>query len=202
MKEWLKWAMELQSIAQIGLTYSKDKYDIERFKRIREISAEILSKYTDVKLEKVRDLFCNETGYQTPKIDTRSAIFEGDKILLVKENGEWSLPGGWGDINLSVMENTKKEVKEETGLIVEPERLIAIQDHNKNNIPIRAYSIYKIFVLCKKISGQFEKNIETEESNYFSLDNLPKLSLAKNTKEQIEMCFKAHKDPNWKVLFD
>lgn len=96
MEEWIKWAVELQSIAQAGLTYSKDEFDIERFERIREISAEILSKKSELNLEKVKDLFCNEEGYQTPKIDTRAAVFKDNKILLVKEkvSGEWSLPGG------------------------------------------------------------------------------------------------------------
>ena len=98
MEKWLEWAIELQSLAQAGLTYGKDIYDKERYERIRAISAEIISNYTDIAIEKVKDLFCNETGYQTPKLDTRAAIFEDGKILLVRENnGKWSLPGGWVD---------------------------------------------------------------------------------------------------------
>ena len=115
MEKWLEWAIELQSLAQAGLTYGKDIYDKERYERIRAISAEIISNYTDIAIEKVKDLFCNETGYQTPKLDTRAAIFEDGKILLVRENnGKWSLPGGWVDVNVSVKENTIKEVKEES----------------------------------------------------------------------------------------
>lgn len=96
MKEqWLEWAIELQSLAQAGLTYGKDIFDRERYERIREISAEIMAYKTDIPVQKVKDLFCNETGYQTPKLDTRAAIFQNGKILLVKENsGKWSLPGG------------------------------------------------------------------------------------------------------------
>ena len=102
-ERWLQWAVELQSLAQAGLTYGRDAYDLERYERIREISAEILSHMTDIPLGTVKDLFCNETGYQTPKIDTRAAIFSDDKILLVRENnGKWSLPGGWCDVNVSV----------------------------------------------------------------------------------------------------
>ncbi|MDO0437800.1 NUDIX hydrolase N-terminal domain-containing protein, partial [Clostridioides difficile] len=116
-EKWLEWAIELQSIAQAGITYGKDIYDRERYERIREISAEIIAYKTDISTEKVRNLFCNESGYQTPKLDTRAAIFENGKILLVKENtGKWSLPGGWVEVNLSVKENTIKEVKEEAGL--------------------------------------------------------------------------------------
>ena len=112
--QWLEWEKELQFIAQGGLTYSKDVFDIERFERIREIAAEMLSLQSEIPIEKVKNLFCNETGFQTPKLDTRAAIFKDDKILLVKEkNGTWSLPGGWVDINQSIKTNTEKEVKEE-----------------------------------------------------------------------------------------
>ena len=129
MGKWLEWAIELQSLAQAGLTYGKDIYDKERYERIRDISAEIVSNYTDIEIEKVKDLFCNEVGYQTPKLDTRAAIFEEGKILLVRENnGKWSLPGGWVDVNVSVKENTIKEVKEESGLDVSADKIIAVQD--------------------------------------------------------------------------
>ena len=112
-EKWLQWAVELQSIAQAGLFYGKDVFDKERYERIREIAAEMISCKTEIPMDKVKSLFCNETGYQTPKLDSRAAIFQGDKILLVKEkNGTWSLPGGWVDVNVSVKENTIKEVKE------------------------------------------------------------------------------------------
>ena len=115
-EQWLQWAVELQALAQAGLFYGKDVYDRERYQRIREIAAEMLASRSDLPLEKVRDLFCCETGYQTPKLDSRAAIFQGEKILLVRENnGTWSLPGGWVDVDLSVKENTIKEVREEAG---------------------------------------------------------------------------------------
>ena len=91
--QWLNWAIELQSLAQAGLTYGKDVFDLERYTRIREIAAEILSMKSEIPVETVKNLFCNETGYQTPKLDTRAAIIENDRILLVREqNGKWSLP--------------------------------------------------------------------------------------------------------------
>ena len=201
---WLQWAIELQSLAQAGLTYGKDVYDKERYKRIREISAEILSHMSDIPTEKVKTLFCNETGYQTPKIDTRAAIFKEDKILLVHENnGTWSLPGGWCDVNVSVRENTIKEVKEEAGLDVVTERIIAVQDREKHNLPIYAYRICKIFILCSVTGGHFEENIETVGYDYFSENNLPQLATEKNNEEQIKMCFEAYRiGDNWKTLLD
>ena len=203
MEKWLELIIEIQSLAQNGLAYTNNVYDKERFERLRDISAEMLSMKTDLSLAKVKDLFCNEKGYQTPKLDTRAVIFKDDKILLVKENnGTWSLPGGWIDVLESVASNTVKETKEETGLDVIPKRIIAIQDRNKHNKPIYAYGICKIFVLCEVIGGKFEKNIETIEKNYFSLDELPLLAEAKTNKEQIEMCFKAVNDESWQVQFD
>ena len=204
MEKWLKWAIEIQSLAQAGLEYTDNVYDIERYERLREISAEIIAKKTDMDLEKVKDLFCNETGYQTPKIDTRAAIFKDNKILLTHEsNGTWSLPGGWCDVLESVKSNTIKEVKEETGLDVTANRLIAVQDRNKHNKPIYAYGVCKVFILCDVIGGEFIKNIETTETRYFGLDEIPdNLAEAKPPHEQIEMCFKAINDPNWQVQFD
>ena len=204
MEKWLKWAIEIQSLAQAGLAYTNNVYDIERYERLREISAEIISEKSGLSLEKTKDLFCNETGYQTPKIDTRAAIFKDDKILLVHENnGTWSLPGGWCDVLESVKSNTVKEVREETGLDAVAKKIIAVQDRNKHNKPIYAYGVCKIFVLCDVISGKFEKNIETIETKYFSLEDLPdNLAEEKANKEQIEMCFKAFKDANWQVQFD
>lgn len=202
-KMWLEWAVELQSLAQAGLHYSKDNFDIERFSRIREISAEIISHMSEIPVEKVKDIFCNETGYQTPKLDSRAAIFKDDKILLVKENnGTWSLPGGWVDVNISVKENTLKEVKEEAGLDVTVDKVIAVQDREKHNLPVYAYKVCKIFVECTVLGGEFKKNIETVESRYFSLNELPDLAEEKNNREQIEMCFKAHFDKNWKTYID
>ena len=202
-EKWLSWAVELQSIAQAGLFYGKDKFDLERYERIREISAEMLAYKTDIPLEKVRDIFCCETGYQTPKLDTRAALFEDGKILLVRENdGKWSLPGGWVDVDLSVMENALKEVKEEAGLDADLDFVIAVQDRDKHNLPVYAYKICKVFVMCTKKGGSFAANSETVESGYFGLDELPELVEEKNTREQIEMCFDAHLAENWKTLID
>ncbi len=199
----LEWAVELQSISQGALYYCKDEFDIERFNRIREISAEMVSLQSGLPLERVKDLFCNEIGYQTPKLDTRAAIFKDDKILLVQEkNDTWSLPGGWVDVGLSVKENTIKEVKEEAGLTVSADRIIAVQDREKHNLPIYAYKVCKVFVLCSVLDGEFTENTETIGSGYFAEDELPGLAEEKNNEEQIRMCFEAYRNADWRTLFD
>ena len=176
---------------------------MERYGRVRDIAAEMIAYKSDIPVGKVKTLFCNETGYQTPKLDSRAAIFQDGKILLVKErNGTWSLPGGWVDVNVSVKENTIKEVKEEAGLDVTADMVIAVQDREKHNLPIYAYKICKKFVLCSVIGGEFEPNIETLESKYFGMDELPALAEEKNNKEQIKMCFEAYHAKSWKTLFD
>ena len=210
MEKWLKWAIEIQSLAQSGLAYTSNVYDIEKYERLREIAAEMIAEKSDINFEKVMDLFCNETGYQTPKIDTRAAIIKDNKILLTHENnGTWSLPGGWCDVLESVKSNTIKEVKEETGLDVEPIKIISIQDRNKHNKPIYAYGVCKIFVLCNLIGGKFVKNIETTEIRYFSLSELPEnLAEEKSNKDiksidkVLEKCFEAFEDKNWQTQFD
>ena len=202
-KRWLAWAVELQSLAQAGLTYGKDGFDLERYARIREISAEILAHMTELPVEKVTGLFCNETGYQTPKLDTRAAVFQEGKILLVRErDGRWALPGGWCDVNVSVGENTVKEVKEEAGLDVIPRWIIAVQDRAKHNLPVYAYGVCKIFVQCDAAGGQFTPNLETTEARYFPPDQLPPLAEEKNTPAQIALCFEAYRSDAWATQFD
>ena len=204
MDKLIKLAIEIQSIAQAGIAYTENPYDVERYERLREISAEIISGKSDINLEKVKDLFCGETGYQTPKIDTRGAIFKDDKILLVHENnGTWSLPGGWCDVLESVKSNTEKEIREEAGLEAKAVKLIAVQDRNKHNEPYYVYSVCKVFVLCELVGGEFKENVETTEIKYFGIDELPEnLANEKNNKEQILMCFEAYKNPDWQTQFD
>lgn len=202
--KWIDYAVRIQSIAQAGLQYGKDKFDKMRYEELRKISAEMLSDKTDISVDKVYDLFCNETGYQTPKVDTRAAVFVDGRILLVRENnGTWSLPGGWCDVDQSVASNTVKEVREETGLSVSAEKLIAVQDWRKHNVTNYAYGVVKTFVLCRYIEGEFEDNIETTEIGFFDRDEIPEnLANEKCTKKQILMCFESLNDPTLPTIFD
>lgn len=202
-EKWLEWAVELQALAQAGLYYTKDVYDAERFSRIRDIAAEMLAYQGGMSLPTVKDLFCCETGYQTPKLDTRAALFENDQILLVQEAaGGWSLPGGWVDVNLTVGENAVKEVREEAGLVARADRIIALQDKERHNPPAHAFKICKVFVLCTALGGCFQPNSETIASGYFAMDSLPELCTEKTTREQLAMCFAAYRNPAWQVVFD
>jgi ADP-ribose pyrophosphatase YjhB (NUDIX family) len=205
MKEkWLEWAARLQSVAQAGLTFGGDQYDLDRYQQIRTISVEILLEYTGISDEKIRDLFASGTGYQTPKVDIRASVFKGNKILMVREkiDGAWALPGGWADVNTSVSESAARECLEEAGAIVKPKRIIAIHQADKHYSFPYPYTVYKIFVECEHIESNFSDNIETLEAGFFLIDLLPPLSTERNTKEQIEMCFEAKKHKLFETVFD
>lgn len=201
---WMEFAIRIQSLAQAGLQYGKDPYDRERYEELRHIAAEMAAARTDLPLDTVREVFCNEKGYQTPKVDTRGAVFVNGKILLVHEkNGTWALPGGWCDVDQSVASNTEKEVREETGYTVQAEKIIAIQDWRRHNVTNYAYGVIKIFVLCRCAGGEFVSNLETTEIGFFDRTSLPdQLATEKTTREQIQMCFDFQENPNAPVQFD
>ncbi len=203
-EQWMAWAKELQALAQAGLEYTTDAFDEERFKRIREISGEIMSVKTGLTMDVIEGVFINEKGYQTPKVDVRAAVFKEDKILMVKEqsDGCWSLPGGWADIGHTLSENIAKESLEEAGAIVKPKRVIAILDRNRHVVDACPYDIYKMFVECDYIKGKFEENTETDQAGFFTKNALPPLSEGRNTREQIEMCFIAHRQRVWETIMD
>ena len=202
--KWLEWAKQLQSIAQAGITYSKDVYDLERFELVRNISVEMLSHYTDVSKTLIKDLFANETGYATPKVDIRSVVFKDHKILMVREkmDGDWSLPGGWGDIGLTPSEVAVKEVKEESGYEVEVIKLMGVLDKKCHPHPPSPYHVYKMFIRCEIIGGQPKEGMETSAVGFFAENELPSLSLARNTESQIKWAFKHLHNPQEPVYLD
>lgn len=204
--QWLEWAKELQDLSQCALAYCEDKFDIERFQRIREISAEMAASVVDMPVETVKDMFCAGTGYQTARIENRAAVMRDGKLLLVQEaNGKWALPGGWQDYDQTVRENTVKEVLEEAGMRVRPVRLVALHDYSRHSRSSAQfpYNIVKVFVLCEYLSGEFAPNIETLGCGFFGPDEIPRpLAMGKSTPEQIDMCFRAAADENWAVEFD
>lgn len=203
MDKHLELLRELQALAQTGLYYCHGNFCQERYERIREIAAELLAERVDLPLVNVKDLFCCEVGFQTPKIDTRAAIIDGEKILLVHEaNGRWAMPGGWCELNMSPAENIVKEVREEAGFDCVVERIIAVHDHAKRNYPKAIYGVVKIIYQCRATGGDFVPNNETTERKYFALDELPSLAPSKSTVEMIKLCFEAVRAKVWEPQFD
>ncbi|MCG3087452.1 NUDIX hydrolase [Sporosarcina cyprini] len=201
---WLEWTKRIQAIAQSGLAFSKDIYDIERYEELREISVEMMAAHTDLEIVKIRELFTNDEGYQTPKNDVRGVVFKDGRILMVKEKADdkWALPGGFCDIGLSPSENVVKEIKEESGYDVVPVRLLALFDKNKHPHPPEAYHYYKIFILCELIGGEASAGGETSSIDFFAEDQLPRVSANRNTECQIKTMFEFLRDPLKETILD
>jgi ADP-ribose pyrophosphatase YjhB (NUDIX family) len=175
----------MQSIAQAGLHYSENSFDRQRYGELRELSVQLASHLSDAPIEKIRDLFTCETGFQTPKVDIRSVVLKDGRVLMVRErsDGRWALPGGFADINYSPGEVAVKEVLEETGLTVTINRILAITDTDRHNFPPLEYHYYKIVVLCDLTGGELQGSDETIEAAFFDFDFLPELSEKRNTSE-------------------
>ncbi len=150
-------AQRLQAIAQAGIAYPSTAYDLERYEEIRAISVKLLQELTEEPLEKIVRVFASEGGYQTPKVDIRAVLFRGGhEVLMVKEKvdrGRWTLPGGWADIGYTPFEVARKEAQEETGLLVEPVRLLALLDKRKHPHPPQPWYVYKAFIQCEITGG-------------------------------------------------
>ncbi|NIK68019.1 NUDIX hydrolase [Paenibacillus sp. BK720] len=202
--KWLEWAKQMQAIAQTGLTYAKDVYDIERYEALRRMSIEILAEYTSVSHEQIALAFASDKGYATPKTDIRAVVFQDNKLLLVKEkiDGGWSLPGGWSDMGYSPKEIAVKETQEEAGFDTAAVRLLAVLDKKFHNHPPSPYHVYKMFILCEIIGGEATAGVETSDVGFFGIDELPELSIERNTLEQVQLMFEYLHNPNKEVIID
>jgi ADP-ribose pyrophosphatase YjhB (NUDIX family) len=203
---WLRWAKELQAIAQIGLAYpTGNHFDRERYERIREIAAEMMAAGGGMDKESLLGLFEREEGYATPKVDVRGVVFREDKILLVREvaDGGWTLPGGWADVNESPKESVVREVREESGYEARPMKLLAVYDRSKHgHAPAFPYHVYKLFILCELTGGVARASVETNGVGFHGEDDLPELSVSRVTASQIRRFFEHRRHPEWPTEFD
>lgn len=202
---WLDWAQRLQAISQTGLTYCRDPFDTERYEAIREIAAEIMAKgagLTDASF--ITNLFKGEVGYATPKVDVRAAVFDQDRVLLVREreDGCWTLPGGWADIGCSPSLNVIREVREESGYESEVLKLAAVYDRNLHGHPPIPFYTYKLFFISRLIGGMTAHSIETDGVDFFDENGIPQLSLTRVTPTQIRHMFDHYRHPEWPTSFD
>jgi ADP-ribose pyrophosphatase YjhB (NUDIX family) len=205
MKTLLDYALRLKNISHLGLTYSLSEYDTERYTELRTISLELMALATLEAPEKF-DAFFNETReYITPKVDIRGVVFnEKGELLLVKEkhDGFWSLPGGWADIGSSPRENVVREVLEETGLQVEPVRVLAIHDKKLHPHPPSLNYVYKIFILCRITGGSLTVAFDILDKAFFDRQVIPPLSLSRVLSEQVDLMFDYFDNPEKPLVFD
>lgn len=202
--KWLEWVKKLQAIAQNGLTYTKNPFDIERYKSLHAIAAEIMATYSNVEPSYVLNLFKREVGYATPKVDVRGAVFRGDTLLLVREreDGCWTLPGGWADVGESPSEVVVREVYEESGYHTRAVKLLAVYDRNKHGHPPLVHHVYKLFFQCEILSGFPSPSIETDKVGFFCENEIPELSLTRIMPAQVARLFEHYRHPGWSTDFD
>ncbi|HTQ96013.1 MAG TPA: NUDIX hydrolase [Candidatus Acidoferrum sp.] len=202
---WLAWARRLQAISQSGLTYCKDKFDIHRYHEVRSIAAEMMAagaSLTDH--ESLEKLFAEQSGYATPKIDTRVAAFKDGRILLVREleDGCWTLPGGWADVGEPPSVAAAREAREESGYEVRITKLAAVFDRDLHGHPPYAFHSYKLFFLAEIAGGAAKDSHETADADFFTEDKLPPLSLIRVTPSQIAHLFEHLRKPELPTSFD
>lgn len=204
--EWLGWVRRLQAVAQSGLTYARNPYDVERYEQVRWIAAEIAASRSGSTAEDVDDLFSGETGYATPKVDVRALVLNDEgAVLLVreKEDGLWTLPGGWVDVGESPSESVEREVREESGYEVRAARLLALWDRDKHPHPPLPFHVYKVVFYCELRGGTpLAASTETDGVGFFDRDSLPELSLGRITPEQVVWLVERAADRDGTADFD
>jgi ADP-ribose pyrophosphatase YjhB (NUDIX family) len=200
---WLIWAQEIFSLSQSGLTYSGNPYDIERYKRLQEITAEIIASQSELSKESVLDSFSMQTGYITPKVDVRGAVVHEGKILLIQEraDGMWAMPGGWADLGDSPATVAEREVWEESGYRVKAEKVVAIIDANRLE-PLEFYHAYKIIFLCRLLEGEPRTSHETLAVDFFDAHHLPPLSSYRTNETMLKEVFAHVGNPDRPTAFD
>lgn len=202
--KWHNWVERLQTIAQAGLTYSQNTFDLDRYQQVQTLAAEILAEGLDSPIEKTEALLGNEQGYATPKLDVRGVVFKEGKILMVKEviDGEWTLPGGWVDVGEPPSLSAEREVWEESGYEVRAVKLLALYDHRKHDFRPYFFHIYKLFFLCELLGGQPTNSIETNGVGFFGRNEIPSLSNGRITKSILERMFELAENPAAPTDFD
>jgi ADP-ribose pyrophosphatase YjhB (NUDIX family) len=203
--QWLVIARELRAIAQTGLTFTSDRFDRQRYDRLRELAASMLAQGAGAEYGAVVGLLKEDKGYATPKVDVRGAAFVDGRVLLVREisDGKWTLPGGWADVNQSAAECVVREILEESGFRATARKLAAVRDYQKSGHPPRNLdSIYKMFFLCDITGGAARASDETSEAAFFARDELPPLSLGRTTAAQIDRMFHHAEYPHIPADFD
>ncbi len=205
--QWLTWTREAQAIAQNGLTYCQNPYDLERYEQLRLLAGKMIAALGAGSPDQIEALFAREKGYATPKIDVRAAVFDSqDRILMVRETidqDRWTLPGGWADINFTTAENALKEVREESGYLARIRKLAAVWDRTRQGHPPDVFSCAKMFYVCDLTGGTPSASMETSEVGWFSREELPDdLSLGRLLPEQLRRMFDHHDHPDLPADYD
>ena len=200
----LDWARKVQALAQNGLAFTRDPFDRERYHELQDLAAALLVGALEIPLERARALWDGEHGYATPKVDVRGAIFENERVLLVRErsDGRWALPGGWVDVNDAPSAAVAREIREESGYEARAVKLAALIDRRRHPHPPAIHHIYKLMFICERTGGEPAAGTETDAVEFFPLRALPELSTGRILAPQIERLYVHHLHPDLPADFD
>lgn len=201
---WLEWAREIQALAQTSGNYSENEYQLQRYRRLQEIAADIINEHSNLGYQPVVDVYMDQIGYSTPRVDVRGAVFQENKLLLVRErmDGGWTLPGGWADVGDVPSLAAEREVWEEAGFHVKARKVIGVYDANRMG-RLELFHAFKIIFLCELIDGEATPSIETSEVGFFSQEEIPaELSGERTRQRQIDDAFACLDNPGCPTVFD
>jgi ADP-ribose pyrophosphatase YjhB (NUDIX family) len=201
--KWIDWAREIFSLSQSGLTYSQNEYDLDRYKRLQAITAEMIASESAITKESALESFSMQAGYITPKVDVRGAVVRDGKILLIQERADdkWAMPGGWADLGNSPASVAEREVWEESGYRVKAEKVVAVIDANRIE-PFEFYHAYKLIFLCRLLDGEPRISYETLAVDFFDPNHLPPLSVYRTDESMVQEVFAHVENPNRATAFD
>ncbi|MBS0578874.1 MAG: NUDIX hydrolase [Proteobacteria bacterium] len=200
----LSWARKVQAVAQNGLAFTQDPFDRERYLQLQELATQVLRTELGLPESPISDLWKDQQGYATPKVDVRGGIFRNAQVLLVRErsDGRWTLPGGWVDVNDAPSEAVVREIFEESGYRARAVKLAALVDKNRHPHPPGLHHIYKLLFLCELTGGAPAVSQETDGVDFFPLDALPELSTGRTLASQIERLYRHQLEPALPTEFD
>lgn len=201
---WLEWAREIQAISQTGIYYSNNEYQRARNMRLQEISAEMISAQSNLNYDELFEIFTDQRGYATPRVDVRGAVFRSGKLLMVREvlDGGWTMPGGWADVGDYPSQAVEREILEETGFNADAQRVIGIYDANRVQ-PLDLFHAYKIVFLCEITGGKAQLSNETSEIGFFGEHEIPQpFSGQRVGSRHIEDSFAVLRNRNLPVFYD
>jgi ADP-ribose pyrophosphatase YjhB (NUDIX family) len=201
---WLRWSQRIQAIAQTGLTYARDPFDVERYRELREIALEMASAGLSAPAEEVRVAFAASLGYPTPKVDVRAVVFRADELLLVRERscGRWTFPGGWADAGDTPSLAAERETLEESGYRVRAEKVLAVLDKSRHEHPPSVDYTYKVLIGCRLDGGEPVTSHEIDAVGFFARSARPGLDLNRTTPGQVELAWAHRRDPSRPTDFD
>lgn len=201
---WLEWAREIQALSQTGLAHATGAYDLQRYRRLMALAAEIVAAHSNLPAAPTEVNFLAQPGYATPKIDVRGAVIRDGEILLVRErtDGLWCMPGGWADVGDLPSAMVIREVKEESGFDVAPKKVVGVFDANRSGRPMEFYHAFKIVFLCDLTGGAATPSDETSEVRFFPFTALPELSSNRTNHRHLAEIREHLRDPARPTFFD